>query len=379
MKRTTMAEQPIPVPDPTDALNSINDGVYIVDLTRKITYWGRSAERITGWSAREVVGKHCFDNLLCHYDKDGHHLCGGNHCPLHRAMVTEQGSGQPIHVFIQRKDGKEVLLQVSVAPVRDRGGRITGGVETFRDLTDEYKDFQRVKKIQSLALRPDLPEEAPVGVRSHYIPCELLGGDYYAVGRLDENLYGFLVGDVTGHGVAAALYTMYLSSLWRRHAPLLQHPSAFADVVNRELCELIQEAEPFAACVCGVLDVGEREVRLVGAGNPPPLLVRNEGEMEELYCSGLPFGLEPEMRYQEVSSPLRRGDRVLLFTDGAVEVQIAPRTFLNLEGLIDVLQSLEYPSKEVSFVDIEKELLQRSDRIRFSDDVTFLELHYRRR
>lgn len=369
-----MKDQPMPNPSPIDALNSINDGVYIVDPERRIVYWGKSAERITGWTAEEVVGKHCFDNLLCHYDKDGHHLCGGEHCPLHRAMVTEQGSIKPIHVYTRRKDHQEVLLQVSVAPIVNEAGQVTGGVETFRDLTDEYKDLQRVKKIQSLALREDLPADAPVAVRSRYIPCELLGGDYYAVGRLDENLYGFLIGDVTGHGVAAALYTMYLSSLWQRHSPLLQSPSAFAGVVNRELCDLIREEDPFAACVCGVLDMEKREVRLSGAGNPPPLIVRQGGEFETTACFGLPFGLDRNMNYEEIASPLQCGDRVLLFTDGATEVQLAPGTFLNEEGLIDVLKSLGYPAEGVSFNDIIRELLRRSDRIRFSDDITFLEL-----
>ena len=54
-----------------------------------------------------------------------------------------------------------------------------------------------------------------------------------------------------------------------------------------------------------------------------------------------------------------------------------PHAYLNVEGLIDVLRTVKYPGKNVSFVDIEKEILRRSDRIRFSDDVTFLELLYR--
>lgn len=44
--------------------------------------WSKSAERITGWTAAEVVGRPCFDNILCHIDKDGHLLCGKEDCPL---------------------------------------------------------------------------------------------------------------------------------------------------------------------------------------------------------------------------------------------------------------------------------------------------------
>jgi sigma-B regulation protein RsbU (phosphoserine phosphatase) len=73
-------------------INSLSDGIYICDLERQITYWSESAIRITGWRQDDVVGKHCFDNVLCHIDKDGHKLCGNEHCPLHRAMVTGKSS-----------------------------------------------------------------------------------------------------------------------------------------------------------------------------------------------------------------------------------------------------------------------------------------------
>ena len=52
-------------------IDSFSDGVYMCDLDRRITYWSASAERITGWSAEDVVGRQCFDNILCHIDKDG--------------------------------------------------------------------------------------------------------------------------------------------------------------------------------------------------------------------------------------------------------------------------------------------------------------------
>jgi PAS domain-containing protein len=52
-------------------VDSLNDGIYVCDLDRRIIYWSESAQRITGWSAEEVVGRHCFDSVLCHVDKDG--------------------------------------------------------------------------------------------------------------------------------------------------------------------------------------------------------------------------------------------------------------------------------------------------------------------
>ena len=62
-------------------LDNLYDGVYFVDLDRKITYWNKGAERITGYTAGEVVGNRCFDNILMHVDSRGTLLCK-DLCPL---------------------------------------------------------------------------------------------------------------------------------------------------------------------------------------------------------------------------------------------------------------------------------------------------------
>ncbi len=80
-------------------LDSLNDGVYVTDLDRKITYWNRAAERITGWRTSEVIGKNCSDNILCHVDKDGHILFGVELCPLHSSFTTVFSSTFPIMLF----------------------------------------------------------------------------------------------------------------------------------------------------------------------------------------------------------------------------------------------------------------------------------------
>ena len=82
----------VPNVDVKAIMDSLSDGVYVCDLDRRVTYWSKSAERITGWSAEDVVGRQCFDNVLCHIDKDGHELCGEEYCPLHRAIKTNAGS-----------------------------------------------------------------------------------------------------------------------------------------------------------------------------------------------------------------------------------------------------------------------------------------------
>ena len=144
----------------TDLLDSLPDGAYITDTHRQILFWNKAAERITGWRAKDVIGRNCVDNILAHVDKDGHALCGCEHCPLHRSIVTSQPSLEPIVVFAQRKYGISAPVEVSVAPIRDREGKVIGGIEIFRDMTESMQDLLRAKGIQEQAVACALPDDS---------------------------------------------------------------------------------------------------------------------------------------------------------------------------------------------------------------------------
>ena len=197
-------------------LDSLGDGVYVTDTERRIVYWNKAAERMTGWSSAEMLGRNCFDDILSHVDKDGHPLCGKEHCPLHRSIVTGIGSENPL-VFALRKDHKRLPVQVTVAPIRDARGTVVGGVEVFHDISHSYRDLEKAKAIQSISMQHDLPRDARISFATHYMPHDIVGGDYFGIRQLDASRYGFFLADVMGHGVAAALYTMHLSSLWDRY------------------------------------------------------------------------------------------------------------------------------------------------------------------
>lgn len=123
-------------PDPADAdlhkmiVENLSDGVYMVDRDRQITYWNRGAERISGYSSDEVVGRYCFDNILGHVDAAGNSLCH-TACPLAQTMTD--GSPREVSIWLKHADGHRKPVRVRTAPVRDAAGQIIGGVEAFSD------------------------------------------------------------------------------------------------------------------------------------------------------------------------------------------------------------------------------------------------------
>jgi diguanylate cyclase (GGDEF)-like protein len=115
-----------------EILETVADGVYIVDRDRRILWWNRGAERITGFARGEIVHTLCYDDNLRHVDIHGTPLCVG-HCPLVHAM--QEGTPRNDRVFLHHKRGHRVPVEVNVIPLRNADGSIVGAVEVFRDIS----------------------------------------------------------------------------------------------------------------------------------------------------------------------------------------------------------------------------------------------------
>jgi PAS domain S-box-containing protein len=354
-------------------LDSLSGGVYVCDSGRTIRYWSKSAQRITGWEEDQVIGRRCSDGILCHIDKDGHRLCGEEYCPLHRAMVTGKASREPLLVYAQHREGGRVPMFVSVSPIRNGQGRVVGGVETFEDASSLISDFERAKAIQRKTLEQETLEGVPGRINTYYVPRDIVGGDFYAIRKLAENQYGVILADVMGHGIAAALYTMHLSSLWQRHWSRLTAPTEFMACMNEDLMSVVQRDESFATACAGVLDFEDGYFRFAGAGCPPVLVMHKDGTHEAVENPGLPLGIVEGADYEETLVELRRGDGLLLFSDGAFEIRNADDKLLGVDGVVRILREQGYPGKRLSMESLEEELLKYSSGIRLEDDLTVLE------
>ena len=111
-------------------LDGVFDGVYMVDRERRITYWNKGAERITGFQADAVMGRRCADNILNHINENGDHLCVQG-CPLHATILD--GQPRQAEVFLRHAMGHRLPIILHAEPIRDDSGQIVGAVETFTD------------------------------------------------------------------------------------------------------------------------------------------------------------------------------------------------------------------------------------------------------
>lgn len=130
-------------------LENLSDGVYFVDRSRRILYWNKGAERITGFSAGEVVGHRCKDGILNHCDEAGTLLCGDG-CPL--LATIHDGQPREVRVFLHHKSGRLRPVCVRASALHDATGKVIGGVEVFHDDSALVDSRRRAEDLERASL-----------------------------------------------------------------------------------------------------------------------------------------------------------------------------------------------------------------------------------
>lgn len=133
-------------------LDNMYEGIYFVDIDRRIVFWNKGAERITGYTASEVTGHFCYDNILNHVDQNGCELCW-NGCPL--KQTNSDGLTRNASVFLHHKQGYRIPVSVRAAAVYEEG-TIIGSVEVFRDESEHNEIMRNLDEFKLLALTDPL-------------------------------------------------------------------------------------------------------------------------------------------------------------------------------------------------------------------------------
>jgi len=180
------------------------------------------------------------------------------------------------------------------------------------------QELRIAQLIQQQFLPKQLPRLQGWEVAAFYRAAQAVGGDFYDFFELPEGKIGIVVGDVTGHGVPAALVMATTRSFIRSDAPRQVGPSAVLERANEFLQSDIPE-NMFVTCLYVVLDPATGKLRFANAGHDLPYVRSTTGAVIELRATGMPLGAMPGMRYEEKEARLAPGDVLLLHSDGVAE------------------------------------------------------------
>jgi len=239
------------------------------------------------------------------------------------------------------------------------------------------KDFSIAKTIQSAALPAGECDSPYFMISAAMAPAREVGGDFYDHFPVDDTHEAFLVADVSGKGITAALYMMNAKTLIKEILQKCRDPAEAFTRANAELCAN-NKANMFLTAWVGVLDMETGVMTYVNAGHNPPLLVRAGADKPEFMRekSGCMLSFMDGVKYKSYSLQLASGDIVFLYTDGVTEAQDVQERFFGEDRLAAAVA--EAPRTARAMCDaVRARVAEFADGAPPADDLTVLALEFK--
>jgi sigma-B regulation protein RsbU (phosphoserine phosphatase) len=208
------------------------------------------------------------------------------------------------------------------------------------------------------------------------LPAREVGGDFYDLISLDDRHLLFIVADVSGKGLPAALFMVRaiaaLRAQPRQLAPSEHHLEELLASLNEQLCDR-NAARQFMTAFCGLLDLQTHRLRYISAGHNPPLLAVGPAPFAYLREPiNPPVGMVPGLSYRGGEAQFEPGSRLLIYTDGVTEAEDHASRMLGEDRLLARVQSIP-AAVSADLVDaVFAEVLTFADGAQQSDDITVL-------
>jgi len=328
-----------------NAVEHTDDPVFITNRRGRIDYVNPAFERVTGFSKDEAVG---FTPRI---------LKSGLHAPEEYEEMWTTILGGDVYrrtITNRRKNGETYESDQTITPMRDMTGRITDFVTVSKDMTDflTLKERELNMTIAANVQQRLYPEAAPLidglDVAGAVFPAEMTCGDYYDFIETPDGQLGIVVGDVSGHGVGAAMVMMETRALLRS---LLDSGLAVDMVFSRINQYLYDDFDSgsFVTMIYASVHPATGRLSYVSAGHDTCYVIDRRGDLKfEMVSTGLPLGLIEGGGYRHAVGPaLEEGDVAVLLTDGLTECQAPKGRFLERDTCLDTVAAHRHESASV--------------------------------
>ena len=246
-------------------------------------------------------------------------------------------------------------------------------VEHERERQRIERELGIARQIQQALLPKEFHHSPHLAITGANVPCTEVGGDYFDVFPIDAQRTAFVIADVSGKGLGAALLTPMLQGALSAMSLDVSPERAFRHV-NAFLCSHA-EVGRYATAFFGILD-REGNLEYVNAGHPSPLLIGRNG-VTELYTAGsFPIGLIPEAQHTIAHAKLEPGDTLVLFSDGVSEAADVSDEFFGVPRLIETLATHYASALDDAKAAVIAAVEQFSAGAEQADDLTLLLVRY---
>jgi len=385
------------------ALSTTTEGITISDCSLPddpLIYVNEGFEKLTGYTAQEVLGKNCRFLQGTGADRTAAEEI--------RAAITDQ---RPclVELLNHRKDGTPFWNRLSITPIRNLAGNVTHFIGVQSDITNRKKaeealslaknELQKTNEEMRRALETAAAVQMallPHGFRSgngvrmawRLEACATLAGDILNAFWLDEKHLGCYILDVVGHGVPAALLSVTLSHVLspRSTGPFLLgsdvgregpaeilSPARVGERLNQRF-PLDLESSQFFTILYGILDTETGVFKYFSAGHPPMVHLPSHGDPVVLSTSGFPIGVVDTPEYEDLTIHLRSGDRLFMYSDGVTEAQGPQREQFGIDALREATKATAARSLDESLDAVLDRVKSWSAGEALQDDLSILAL-----
>jgi sigma-B regulation protein RsbU (phosphoserine phosphatase) len=348
-------------------VETAGEGFVLMDDHLRIVEVNDSYCRMLGYRREDVLGRTTFDLAT---DEFRQFIAGSRERLL--AMDYRKFEGALI-----AKDGRRIPVLIHGNTLRDANGVKMGNAAFVIDLTDQKKALELAGKVQRslIPARPPVIDGLDLAGRTD--SCQEVGGDYYDFLYGPEFPAGTLrvaVGDISGHGVDAALLMTTARAFTRTRAVQQAAPSVVMANINRDLSLDMGDSGSFMTLFYMEIDPVRRTAAWVRAGHEPALLycpVRDR--FEELAGTGLPLGVDKDTAFTEQVLPaLHPGTLLALGTDGIWEARDPEGRFFGKERFRDILRRKAAASAQEMVTAVFEEVGRFCRGMPYQDDVTLV-------
>ncbi len=275
---------------------------------RFLDYTGLDLERGRGWGWQQIVHPEDLPDAVAKW-----------------ADSLASGTALDTEVRLRSRAGEYRWFASRVRPIRNGSGEIVNWNGTTFDIDDQKRMLERTATIaetlQDIPLGAELPERDELFFDACYLPAEraaLIGGDWYGVFDLPNDLIGITIGDVAGHGLEASVTTGKLRQTILTHLLEGDAPALVLQKLNRAFN--YERKQPFATAFVGIFDPRRRVLQYASAGHPPPMVARAlQCVLEPLAVGNVPIGVLDQPSFVTHCVDLNAGDAVVFYTDGLIE------------------------------------------------------------
>lgn len=253
-----------------------------------------------------------------------------------------------------------------------------------KDIKNITKERERIEselliaqKIQTSSLPnifPPYPKRHEFEISASMNAAKEVGGDFYDFYFIDENNLVFIIADVSGKGMPAALFMMTTKTLISDLIQTIKDPKQAIKKINQKICKANKEFM-FVSALIGILNMENGEINFINCGHNPPLIKSNGNTQYIKMKSNIVLGLYDNIEFEIYKTKLNKNDLILFYTDGITEAMNDKDELYGENRLLSVFKNSENKVENV-IQNIKEDVMNYSNNTPQSDDITMLSLRY---